>query len=486
VAFLRIFLALVKSFRLRLVAIRHWAAATLQRGRLHFRSRVQFTLLLPAVRVYSIGMLYLCLLIIAESVTTLLDPQKGMILHAVVLVVLLVHGSVVHKGPLRRLLVVLALAPLVRILSLSIPLAKLGLPLIYWYLIIGAPLFLAAWVASRVTDLGGSRIGWSWGRVPVQILLGSTGLLLGYAEYLILRPGPLANYLGPIDVMTASFILLVFTGVLEEVIFRGLMQSAAMQVLGRFGLVYIAILFAVLHLGYHSVVDLLFVLAVGLFFGWMVWRTGSLLGASLAHGIANISLYVFFPFIFAAGAGPIASPEYSAPPAAVIDSTPTSPPIPAVGESATPFVEIIVDNGTPGFLQAGATTFLDNARGFGGSFRWVYTTQSGPDVVVTWVPALNACGIYNVEAYLPNAAGATASAEYLVNHNLGQTQVRVDQAAHRGEWVALGAYEFSPGTAASLQLANLSGDEPKLMRWVGFDAVRWIFRGPCGTAIPAP
>ena len=40
-----------------------------------------------------------------------------------------------------------------------------------------------------------------------------------------------------------------------------------------------------------------FVLMAGLFFGWVVKRTGSLLGVSLAHGIANIGLYLVFPFV---------------------------------------------------------------------------------------------------------------------------------------------------------------------------------------------
>lgn len=458
--------------------IRRWRAERVDAARTRLAN--------PELRNLLIGLAYLLLLTLAEGVTTLVDPQAGMLLHAVALVALLVHGSLVHKGALRRMLITLTLAPLVRLLSLSIPLAKLGLPLIYWYLIIGAPLFLAAFVAGRVTDLGGNRIGWSVGFWPQQLLLGSTGLLLGYVEYLILRPGPLAEYLSPIDVLTASFILLVFTGVLEEVIFRGLMQSAAMQVLGRFGLVYIAILFAILHLGYHSLIDLVFVLLVGFLFGIMVWKTGSLLGASLAHGAANISLYVFFPFLLAAGPAPFAAAETPAPPVAIVDSTPAATPSLTAGETPTPFIELIVDNDGPSFLRPAAGIWLDDIRGFGGSFRWTYAAQSSPDVVVTWIPALNTCGLYNIEVYVPDAAGATESADYLVNHRLGQTQVRLDQAAHRGEWIALGSYEFAPDLPASLQLSNLTGDEPKLMRWVGFDAARWIFRGPCGAVLPTP
>jgi membrane protease YdiL (CAAX protease family) len=39
-----------------------------------------------------------------------------------------------------------------------------------------------------------------------------------------------------------------------------------------------------------------FVFLVALFFGWAVARTGSLLGVTLSHGIANVVLYVIVPF----------------------------------------------------------------------------------------------------------------------------------------------------------------------------------------------
>jgi membrane protease YdiL (CAAX protease family) len=436
----------------------------------------------PAFSNLLIGLGYLLFISVAEAMTTLADPQTGMILHATVLVALLVHGSLVHKGPLRRMLITLTLAPLVRLLSLSIPLAKLGLPIIYWYLIIGAPLFLGTFVAGRVTDLSGDRIGWTMRIWPQQILLGLSGIVLGYAEYLILRPGPLADYLDAVDILTASFILLVFTGLLEELIFRGLMQSAAMQVMGRFGLVYIAILFAVLHLGYHSLLDLVFVLGVGLLFGIMVWKTGSLLGASLSHGIANISLYVFFPFLLAAGAVPNTSMENPAPPAAAVSPTPGAP----SDATPAPILEWIVDDTDSGFLRVGGNCRTDAIRGFNNSFCWAYSAQSVPDLVVTWLPALPGCGIYNVEVHIPDVAGATESANYQVNYRSGRAQVRISQAAHRGEWTALGIFDFEPGSPASLQLSNLTGDEPRLMRWVGFDAARWIYIAPCGEVLSAP
>ena len=63
----------------------------------------------------------------------------------------------------------------------------------------------------------------------------------------------------------------------------------------RWGLGYVALLFGVLHIGYLSVLDVVFVMAVGLMFGYIVRWGGSILGVTLAHGLTNIMLFIVLP-----------------------------------------------------------------------------------------------------------------------------------------------------------------------------------------------
>jgi hypothetical protein len=136
------------------------------------------------------------------------------------------------------------------------------------------------------------------GRDPLlQIGVALTGLVFGYLEYKILNPKPLVESFNLQDIWLPALILLVFTGFLEELIFRGLMQRAALVVMGRLSLLYISLLFAVLHIGYRSLADFVFVLFVGLFFSLVVERTRSLIGVTIAHGLTNISLFLIFPFL---------------------------------------------------------------------------------------------------------------------------------------------------------------------------------------------
>jgi membrane protease YdiL (CAAX protease family) len=239
---------------------------------------------------------YLAALTLAEWFTTLSAPPLGLALHGLLLLALMAHAALSPQRAQQRFLLALTLAPLIRLLSLSLPLPNF--PFVYWYALVGAPLFLAAFAAARVAGYSAASLGlrWRWQDLPLQLAVGLTGLLFGWVEYQILRPAELIPALTWRQFLLPALVLAVFTGLLEEVVFRGLMQRAAQARLGRWGVLYVAIVFAVLHLGYQSMLDVAFVLGVGLFFGLVVARTRSLLGVTLSHSLTNIMLFLVVPF----------------------------------------------------------------------------------------------------------------------------------------------------------------------------------------------
>jgi hypothetical protein len=233
---------------------------------------------------------------LAELLTIVADPRLGLGLHCLILAVLFVEIALAKvSASVRPLLVTLALLPLIRILGLSLPLGRF--PMLYWYLIISVPLFAAVWVAGRTLGYSWQELGLTLSGWPRQLLIGLSGLVFGAVEYAMLRPRPLVATLNWAAILQAALILLVCTGLLEELIFRGLLQRSASDALGRWGMPYAALLFAVLHLGYGSLLNVAFVLGVGLFFGAVVQRTRSLLGVTLAHGLTNIMLFLALPFV---------------------------------------------------------------------------------------------------------------------------------------------------------------------------------------------
>jgi hypothetical protein len=244
-----------------------------------------------------VALSYLAFLGLAELLVALGLPQLGMLFHSLIVLALLLHESQSKQPIQRNFLLALILAPLIRLISLMMPLTLF--PVIYWYMITAVPLFVALYLITRQIGLTRERSGLILSNPGAQLLIILSGPILGYIEYLILRPSPLITELRWELVWAPALILLIFTGFLEEMVFRGLLQSTTLAYLGRYTILYVSAIFAVLHLGYKSALDLIFVFFVALFFSYVVKYSRSILGVSIAHGLINIGIYLVFPFIFA-------------------------------------------------------------------------------------------------------------------------------------------------------------------------------------------
>jgi membrane protease YdiL (CAAX protease family) len=209
---------------------------------------------------------------------------------------LIIHSALVSGSFHQRLLMPLALVPLLRIISLEVPLTDIP-PILLYHLSYALVLVAAIFVVG-VLGYTLKQVGFSFGRFPIQLLVGLTGIGFGIAEYFLLVPEPIIAELTFREVWLPALILLVTAGFMQEFVFRGVLQSSSTQVFAGWGIVYVSLLFAITYIGFLPVTNLIFVFTVSLFYGWVVRRTGSLLGVSLSHGISNIALYLILPFLF--------------------------------------------------------------------------------------------------------------------------------------------------------------------------------------------
>jgi len=97
--------------------------------------------------------------------------------------------------------------------------------------------------------------------------------VFGVIEYFLLAPEPMVIELTWREVWLPALIFLMYTGFVEDFIFREVLRRTAVEVFGWWGIIYVSLLFAVLHMGFLSLIDVVFVFVVALFFGWVVKKT---------------------------------------------------------------------------------------------------------------------------------------------------------------------------------------------------------------------
>lgn len=240
-------------------------------------------------------LIYLFAFALAEIITMFVLPQVGLALHGILLFALIFQASYAQHTIKRRFFLSLALVPVVRLVGLALPMANI--PIIYWYLAIGAPLYVSSITVARLSRMSWGMLGVNRRKLLLQCLVAVSGIGLGYVEFLFFKPTPLVAQLQWGQIWIPALILIVFSGLLEEFIFRGVMQSAAIQFLGWRGILYISLIFSVLHIGIRSTPNLLVAFAISLFYGFVVLRTGSILGVALSHSLMNIVVYLIYPFV---------------------------------------------------------------------------------------------------------------------------------------------------------------------------------------------
>lgn len=244
--------------------------------------------------------LYLLGLIVAELLTTYVNKMWGLSLHTTILFILLVNAAMVESADFSNLLRSLMPIPIIRIVGLSIPMMQIK-PL-YWFPIVAIPLFAASIVIMRRQKLTLKDVGVFMGEYRdnyrVQFFIALTGFFTGILEFFILRPDPLIPQFTPVLLIGGFIVLLLSTGLAEELLFRGILQNNAMKFIGTgWGLLYTSLIFCTMHIGWIYFADLVFVFGVALFYGFCLIKTKSIIGVTMAHGISNSMLFLVMPFV---------------------------------------------------------------------------------------------------------------------------------------------------------------------------------------------
>ena len=238
-------------------------------------------------------MAYLGATILGEIVLPL-APAATSLIDSAILVVALTHFGWAQRSPIAvgdptiRLLPALALLPLMRLLSLTLPVPDIA-P-IGWLALMAAPLLLAVVAGARLTHLDVTEMALarvSRDGVSILMVAGSVpaGIALGWLAPSQL--GPRSE--SPMAFAATAAILVAGAVIPEELVFRGLLQPLLVDLIGRAAPVVVAVAFAATYVGARSPLVVLLMGGIGLLYGWEVMRSGSLWPAIVGHAVLLLS-----------------------------------------------------------------------------------------------------------------------------------------------------------------------------------------------------
>lgn len=187
-----------------------------------------------------------------------------------------------------------ALVPLFRLVNLGMPVFfELT---VYWFPLIYGPLIPALFLLMRRQapvdpDLRVRRAGLLL--VPLAIPM---SVVLAEIEFRILRPDALIPTWDPIQLAAITIVMVGFVGLVEELLFRGVLQRTLQSRLGRWsGLALTSVVFGLMHSGYGIPAELAFAGGIGILFGLIYDWTDSIALVAVIHGVLNVVLFAVIP-----------------------------------------------------------------------------------------------------------------------------------------------------------------------------------------------
>ncbi len=226
---------------------------------------------------------------ISEIVAATVSPFFGIFSHAIIIMLLVFHAALSQDVVSRRAFQALILIPLMRLLSVTLPIQELN-PL-YWNFIIGLPFLIAIGFMVRLLNLSARDVGLRPIRWKFDALVAASGFILSPIAYYLSPPTYLPNSLMGYEIVLFTLIVFIFAGFTEELVFRGILQRTMQNVSRQNGIALVSILYAMTYVGSFSLSYILFIGVVGQFFATCRQR-GSLWGVILAHSIMILGILV--------------------------------------------------------------------------------------------------------------------------------------------------------------------------------------------------
>lgn len=236
----------------------------------------------------------LCI-VIAELLIFFGRLEAAVWIHIGILFALALSSMFIKDPVIQKIHMPLMLLPVLRLVNLSMPI--LFKTTLYTFIFIYSPLIIsiAAVIIHQRNSL--EEIGITKKHFLTYMILSiPLGFLLGLGEYLVIRPGYLIPDLTLGNLVMLTIVMVFFVGLVEELIFRSILQVRFEQILGvQKALIITSLLFGLMHSGYGTFNEMIYTGFVGLAIGILFHKTKSLPFIAVLHGMVNVFLFGILP-----------------------------------------------------------------------------------------------------------------------------------------------------------------------------------------------
>lgn len=211
-------------------------------------------------------------------------------------VIALSLSDIFQKNPdINRIYQAFMLLPVLRLINLSMPV--FFETTLYTFIFVYGPLAIPVAVIVLQQRDSLKQIGITMKNfVPYVFISIPLGFLLGLGEYLTIHPGYLIPDLGFENLLKLTITMVFFVGLIEELIFRSILQSRLEKALSvREAILITSLMFGLMHSGYGTIQEIIFTGFVGFIMGVAFYKTKSLPFIAVLHGFVNVFLFGILP-----------------------------------------------------------------------------------------------------------------------------------------------------------------------------------------------
>jgi membrane protease YdiL (CAAX protease family) len=222
---------------------------------------------------------------------------EAVVVYTLLLLAFTFSAAVAKNQEVRIINQAFLILPIFRLVNLSLTVfLKVNL---YSFVFIYATAAMAAIIATShqnlVFETKKNALKRIWIYLPLSVL---AALVFAEAEYILIGARPLIPDISQVSLLELIVIMVFVVGLIEELIFRVILQTRLEEFLGpAAGILFASLLFGIMHSGYGTPYEMGFTFLVGCFLGYCFYKTRSLPLVIMINGLTNVFLFGIIPLL---------------------------------------------------------------------------------------------------------------------------------------------------------------------------------------------